>query len=83
MTKIKEEKLTLTYNLKEKKQRFEEEKAKAIEILNKATPETIVRLDDYTAFSTMKRYAYEIEIMEAKLRVVDYLWDESSEGKGV
>jgi len=76
MTKIKEEKLTLTHNLKDNMKRFEEEKAKAIEILTKATPETIVRLDDYTAFSTMKRLAREIEIMEAKLRVVDYLWDE-------
>ena len=76
MTKIKKEKETLTHNLKEKKERFEELKQKSIEILTNATPETIVKLDEYTAFSTMKRIAKEIEIIEAKLRVVNYLWDE-------
>jgi len=76
MSKIKKEKESLTFNLKENTQRLEEQKLKVIEILTKATPETVVKLDDYTAFSTMKRLAREIEIMEAKLRVVDYLWDE-------
>jgi len=76
MSKIKKEKESLTHNLKEDMERFEEQKAKVIEILTKATPETIVKLDEYTAFSTMKRLTKEIEIMEAKLRVVNYLWDE-------
>lgn len=76
MSKIQNEKETLTHNLNENMERFEDLKQMVIDILAKATPETIVKLDDYTAFSTMKRTAKEIEIIEAKLRVVNYLWDE-------
>jgi len=76
MSKIQKEKSSLTHNRKENLERFETEKAKVIALLTKATPDMVAKLNEYTAFSTLNRTAKELEIIDAKLRVINYLEDE-------
>jgi predicted choloylglycine hydrolase len=76
--KIKEELLQIKYEKKNLMERFENAKKDIVEIYQKANPQMVCELEEkYQVFTDIKRYAYQIEILNAKLRVFDYLTDEN------
>ena len=73
MDKITEERLTINSDKKRLTEWFERAKENVIELISKGTPETITKLEDYTEYGNMRRYAMELEIVNAKLRVINYI----------
>lgn len=75
--KIEEELISLNYDKKEALQRFEEAKKELINIITRADAKTISELEEkYQVATDIKRYAKRIEIIDAKLRVYEYLKEE-------
>lgn len=75
--KINDEMRSINYERKNLIERFEEAKDKMIKLIQKATPTVIFELEHYQVITDIKRYASEIEILDAKLRVYNYLTDET------
>ena len=75
--KINDELKSIHYEKGELLNRFERAKEKFIKLLQTATPEEICNLENYNAVSDIKDCAFKLEILNAKLRVYNYLIDET------
>jgi hypothetical protein len=72
--KINAELESLKYERKQALESFENEKKAVIKILTDADPKTVCELEErYQAAINLKKYARRIEIIDAKLRVYNYL----------
>ena len=74
--RIKGELNLLKHNRKEYQQKFDEAKKQFIELITKGTPETVLKMEEYCSYTDIKRYASEINIIDAKIRTINFIVNE-------